>query len=110
MPGRRRRRRWVEQLPQANHFMPNIPYDKLIILHIEEFEAFRLVDYLGLSQHEAAAKIGMSQKTLWDDLKNARFKIADAIINGKAIRIEGGNFTLKNDKPRRNQKENTDFT
>ena len=95
MPGRRRRRRWVERLPQANHFMPNIPYAEFVVLHLEEFEAFRLVDYMGLSQHEAAAKIGMSQKTLWDDLKNARFKIADAIINGKAIRIEGGNYALQ---------------
>ena len=75
--------------------MPNVPYDDFIILHIEEFEAFRLVDHVGLSQHEAAARIGMSQKTLWDDLKNARFKIADAIINGKAIKIEGGNYALQ---------------
>ena len=95
MPGRRRCRRWVEKMPFANYFMPNIPYNGVVILYIEEFEAFRLVDYLGLTQHEAAARMGISQKALWNDLRNARFKIADAIINGKAIRIEGGNFILR---------------
>jgi len=95
MPGRRRCRRWVERMPLASYFIPNIPYDGIVVLRIEEFEAFRLVDYLGLTQHEAAARMGISQKALWNDLKNARFKIADAIINGKAIRIEGGDFVLR---------------
>ncbi|MCD6447908.1 MAG: DUF134 domain-containing protein [Thermoplasmata archaeon] len=95
MPGRRRCRRWVERLPPANYYIPNVPYRGVVVLHVEEFEAFRLVDYLGLTQHEAAARMGISQKALWNDLKSARYKIADAIINGKAIRIEGGNFILK---------------
>lgn len=95
MPGRRRCRRWVEMLPSASVFIPNIPYNGVVFLRIEEFEAFRLVDYLGLTQHEAAAQMGISQKALWNDLRNARFKIADAIINGKAIRIEGGNYALR---------------
>ncbi len=82
-------------LPMANYFMPNIPYNGVVTLKLEEFEAFRLVDYLGLTQHEAAARMGISQKALWIDLKNARYKIADAIINGKAIRIEGGNYVLR---------------
>lgn len=85
----------MERLPPANHFIPNIPYSGVVILRIEEFEAFRLVDYLGLTQHEAAARMGISQKALWNDLRSARFKIADAIINGKAIRIEGGDFVLR---------------
>ncbi|HDN50358.1 MAG: DNA-binding protein [Thermoplasmata archaeon] len=95
MPGRRRCRRWVDTLPQADYFMPNIPYNGVTTIRIEEFEAFRLVDYLGLTQHEAAARMGISQKALWNDLKNARFNIADAIINGKAIRIEGGTYALR---------------
>ncbi|HEC76928.1 MAG TPA: DUF134 domain-containing protein [Thermoplasmatales archaeon] len=95
MPGRRRCRRWVEGLPEANAFVPNVPYRDVVFLLIEEFEAFRLVDYIGLTQHEAAARMGISQKALWNDLKNARFKIADAIINGKVIRIEGGSYALK---------------
>ncbi|KAA0004030.1 MAG: DUF134 domain-containing protein [Thermoplasmata archaeon] len=95
MPGRRRCRRWVGMLPSTTYFMPDIPYNKVVILHVEEFEAFRLVYYLGLSQHEAASRMGISQKALCNDLKNARFKIADAIINGKAIKIEGGNYAMR---------------
>lgn len=95
MRGRRRCRRWVEMLPVAKSFFPSIPYDGIVVLKVEEFEAFRLVDYLGLTQHEAAARMGISQKALWNDLKNARYKIADAIINGKAIHIEGGNYILR---------------
>ena len=79
----------------ATHFIPNITYNGVVTLRIEKFEAFRLVDYLGLTKHEAEAKMGISQKALWNDLKNARYKIADAMINGKAIRIEGGDFVLR---------------
>ena len=95
MPGRRRCRRWVRMIPSATSFHPNIPYNGIVILRIEEIEAIRLVDFLGLSQHEAAASMGISQKSLWNDLKAARFKIADAIINGKAIQIAGGNYILR---------------
>jgi len=95
MRGRRRCRRWVEMLPRATSFRPNISYNGIVILRIEEIEAIRLVDFLGLTQQEAAARMGISQKSLWNDLKAARFKIADAIINGKAIQIEGGNYILR---------------
>ncbi|MCD6513255.1 MAG: DUF134 domain-containing protein [Thermoplasmata archaeon] len=93
--GRRRCRRWVEFLPQATSYHPNIPYNGVTTLLVEELEAIRLVDLLGMSQQEAAARMGISQKSLWNDLKNARFKIADAIINGKAIQIAGGNYILR---------------
>lgn len=82
-------------MPPVNYFIPNMPYNRINFLRVEEFEAFRLVDYLGLNQRDAAARMGVSQKTLCNDLKNARFKIADALINGKAIRIEGGNYALR---------------
>ncbi len=95
MPGRRRCRRWVSMLPVSNFFIPNTPYKEINIIRVEEFEAFRLVDYMGLTQHEASAMMGVSQKTLWNDLVNARFKIADALINGKGMKIEGGNYVLR---------------
>jgi len=85
----------VEILPRVTSFYPNAAHAGVVILRIEELEAIRLVDFLGLTQQEAAARMGVSQKTLWSDLKAARFKIADAIINGKAIQIEGGNYVLR---------------
>jgi len=63
-----------------------------IILHVDEFEAVRLKDLEGLEQEECAKKMKISQPTFHRLILSARKKIADAIINGKAIKIEGGNF------------------
>ena len=60
------------------------------VLEISEFEAVRLVDLNGAPQEEAGTKMQVSQSTLSRILKSGRMKIADAIVNGKAIRIEGG--------------------
>ena len=59
-----------------------------IVLTLPEFEAIRLIDLNGIPQEEAGNKMQISQPTLSRILKSARNKIADAIINGKAIRIE----------------------
>ncbi|KAA0004464.1 MAG: DNA-binding protein [Thermoplasmata archaeon] len=94
--GRRRCRRWVERLPLISRFEPaEGGNEDPITLFIEEFEALRLVDLVGLSQIEAAVQMGISQKTLWNDLTSARRKIADAIVNGKQIKIEGGSYMVK---------------
>ena len=55
----------------------------------EEVEALRLVDLQGLEQEEAALTLGVSRKTLWRDLHEARGKVADALVHGKMIRIAG---------------------
>ena len=61
----------------------------------EELEAIRLVDLEGMDQQEAALNMGVSRKTLWNDLKSGRKKVAMALINGYAIRIEGGSYILR---------------
>ena len=61
---------------------------KEIVLELDEFEAVRLVDSLELSQEEAGRKMNVSQSTLSRILKSGRGKIADAVVNGKAIRVE----------------------
>ena len=96
MLGRRRGRRWVEKLPPVNHFMPNIPYNRVVFLRVEEFEAIRPVYHIGLSQQKATAQMGISQKSLSNDRQNARFKLAGALVHGKAIRIQGGNYAIEN--------------
>ena len=68
---------------------------KTIFLTFEELEAIRLVDLEGMDQQEAAFHMGVSRKTLWNDLKSARKKVAMALINGYAIRIEGGSYALR---------------
>jgi len=63
--------------------------DEVVVILPEEVEALRLVDLSGLEQEEAARTLGVSRKTLWRDLHEARAKVADALVNGKTIRIAG---------------------
>ena len=60
-----------------------------ISLQPEEIELIRLIDLEGLEQEEAAEKLGVSRKTAWRDLHEARRKIADALVNGKGIEMAG---------------------
>jgi len=64
------------------------------VLTVDEFEALRLKDLEGLEQETAAGRMAVSQPTFHRILSSARKKIADAIVNGKAIRIEGGTYQV----------------
>ncbi len=76
---------------RARYFKPRgIPLSRLeeIVLTREELEAVKLKDYDGLEQIEAAKKMNTSQSTFQRILASARKKIAEAIVKGKALRIE----------------------
>ena len=94
--GRGRCMRWIGFIPPTFQFEPVSPLapPKIISLSLEELEAIRLIDLEHLTQEEAAIRMGVSRKTLWNDLKSAREKLARALINGYAIRIDGGRFAL----------------
>lgn len=82
-------------MPTVTYFKPaGIPLRLLseVRLAVEEMEAIRLKDLEGLEQEECAQKMSISRPTFHRVLKAARQKVADAFMNGKAIRIEGGNF------------------
>jgi len=64
------------------------------ILTVDEFEAVRLKDLEGLDETAAAKKMNISQPTFNRLVTSARKKIADAIANGKAIKIEGGVYNM----------------
>jgi predicted DNA-binding protein (UPF0251 family) len=96
MPRPRKCRR-VEFKPDVTYFKPaGIPLRALEEVHmsIEEAETIRLKDIEGLEQEQGAAKMNISRPTFQRILASARKKLADAILNGKAIRIEGGNFQM----------------
>jgi predicted DNA-binding protein (UPF0251 family) len=61
---------------------------------MDEFEALRLADHLGLSQKKAAGSMKVSQQTFSRILKRARRTIADALASGMIIRIQGGAITF----------------
>jgi len=89
--------RRVGFLPQVTYFKPaGIPLANLqeVRLSIEEAEAIRLKDIEGLEQDACAQKMNVSRSTFARILLLARQKMADALFNGKAIRIEGGNYEL----------------
>jgi predicted DNA-binding protein (UPF0251 family) len=89
--------RRVASIPRVTYFKPaGIPLGVLedVGLTVEELEAIRLKDLEGLQQEECAQRMRISRPTFHRILGSARQKIADAFINGKAIRIEGGNFAL----------------
>jgi uncharacterized protein len=65
----------------------------VVTLLPEEVEAIKLADLLDLEQEEMAQRMGVSRKTVWKDLHSARKKIADAVINGKALRVESCDST-----------------
>jgi len=95
--GRQPRWRRVDFLPQVTYFKPaGIPLANLqeVRLSIEEAEAIRLKDIEGLEQDDCAQKMSISRSTFARILLSARQKMADALLNGKAIRIEGGNYEM----------------
>lgn len=77
---------------------PDIRQDiQEVILTIDEYESIRLADHENLKQEEAAGRMNISRPTFTRLVDSARKKIADAMVNGKIIRIEGGSYTfLKN--------------
>ena len=87
--------RVVQWIPVAKMFIPEPPFGKEeAILPIEGFEAIRLADYEGLDQEEAAEMMNVSRQTFGRILASARSIVADALVKGKILRIEGGDFVL----------------
>jgi len=89
--------RQVAMAPAITFFKPaGVPMGALemVTLALEEVEAIRLKDIEDLHQEECANRMGVSRATFHQVLGAARAKLADAILNGKAIRVEGGAFAF----------------
>ncbi len=85
----------IRRLPNINYFTPRgVKKLEELVLTVVEFEAIRLKDSKGLDQIEAAKKMNISQSTFNRVISSARKNIADAIVNGKAIKIKGGNYII----------------
>jgi predicted DNA-binding protein (UPF0251 family) len=88
----------VDAEPEVTYFKPRgVPLVELeeVALTVEEFEAIRLSDGSGLEQLAVARRMGVSQPTLHRLLESAHRKIADALVEGKAIKIKGGDYSIK---------------
>ena len=85
-------------VPPADFFKPSgIPLCDLeqVTLTLDEVEALRLADLNGLYQEQAAEKMRISRPTFSRIVEEARRKVAEALIHGKALRMEGGAVVMK---------------
>lgn len=98
--------RSLEGGPAARCYAPQCNSDQqgeVVSLLSEEFAALNLIDLQQMEQEQAAMVLGVSRKTIWRDIHEARRKIADAFINGKTIQMAGCTRSLKGECPKRNR-------
>ncbi len=89
--------RRVGFIPSVTCFKPSgVPMMQIdeVRIGLDEWEALRLKDYLGLDQEECAKYMNLAQSTFQRVLASARAKVASVIVEGKALRIEGGNYQV----------------
>ncbi len=87
----------VEEMPGVSYFKPRaVPLSALeeVLLSVEELEALRLAHKAGLYQQEAAERMGVSRATFGRVLNAAHRKVTEALVDGCALRIEGGSFCM----------------
>jgi len=94
-----RPRKWrtVCCLPQVNEFVPagaaRCPHDP-VVMTVDEYETIRLIDNENFSQEECSGYMDIARTTVQQIYNNARKKIALALVEGPALRIEGGDYRL----------------
>lgn len=91
---RPRKCRKVCRLPRINEFIPTHDSDGSVTLTVDEYETLRLIDKEGFSQEECAGYMRVARTTVQQIYNTARHKLAEALVDGLSIRIEGGDYTL----------------
>src|SRR5512137_2965780 len=89
--------RRVGSMPQSDYFKPRgipLPLLEEVVLTVDEFEAVRLADLESLYQEQAAEKMKVSRPTFGRIIESAHKKVAEALVQGKALKIEGGEFEV----------------
>jgi len=84
-------------MPGSDYFKPRgIPLSVLeeVVLTVDEFEALRLADLEGLYQEQGAEKMKVSRQTFGRIIDSAHKKVAEALVQGKALKIGGGEFEM----------------
>ncbi|WFA08759.1 DUF134 domain-containing protein [Tissierella sp. Yu-01] len=96
-----RPRKWrkICKLPESNGFGPlnyNAKQLEIINMTVDEYETIRLIDLEGLKQEECALRMNIARTTVQGIYIDARKKLADSLVNGKVLKIEGGNYEICN--------------
>lgn len=96
MPRPRMRRR-ICGMPSYSKFLPENNSNGVINLLVEEYEVLRLIDYKRLTQEECSEVMGIARTSVQKMYDEARYKIAQVLVEGKTLLINGGNYYLCND-------------
>lgn len=87
--------RFVCGLPRCAAFLPSDPVeDPPVVLAVDEFETVRWMDHQGLDQEACAVRMGVSRATVQAMYDRARQKIATALVEGRALSIQGGSYRI----------------
>jgi len=94
-----RPRKWrkVCCLPESNRFGPLntlIKQDNFVIMTVDEYETIRLIDLEEFTQEECSDQMNIARTTVQRIYNDARKKLAESLVNGKVLRIEGGEYKL----------------
>src|SRR3989338_2437591 len=94
--GRRKKVRYVQKMPKITQFSPRGKPGRPeeVFLTIDQFEAIKLADFQGLDQTQASVAMGVSRPTFGRILREARKVMANALINGKIIKIGVGDVQI----------------
>jgi len=94
--GRPKKVRYIQKMPKIVQFSPRGRPGRPdeVELTIDQFEAFKLADYQGFTQSQGASAMRLSRASFGRILRGARYKIADALTNGKTIKIRMGNVQI----------------
>ena len=99
--------RKVTAEPRAYYFKPRaVPLCELeeVTLQLDELQALEHADIRRKDQASGAAAMKVSRQTFGNILASARRKLADAVVNGKALKIEGGPVGLRRPSCKRKNK------
>lgn len=94
---RPRKYRKVCCLPQSNLYgpiPPRVAEDEMIFMTVDEYETIRLIDFEEMTQEKCAENMNVARTTIQRIYADARKKISDSLVNGKIIKIEGGDYRL----------------
>ena len=91
---RPKRCRKVCSMPRVSEFAPIGEDADFVVLTVDEFESIRLIDRQGFSQEECAAYMQVARTTAQQIYNSARKKLATALVDGKGLRIAGGDYRL----------------
>lgn len=100
---RPRIRKKVCCLPESNMYGPlqGLNTEKeMVLMTVEEYETIRLIDQDGLTQDESAVKMNVARGTIQKLYSDARRKLAESLIDGKILKVEGGDYKLYDEKER----------